>query len=134
MTEQELQAIVEQAEARRGWEFVGDAKIQMVKGWCFHCGTNEQAQFILDAINAIPVLWAIIEQKSRALGEALRMLEARNGDIEDMGKELAELREEKRRLQIRLDEAEDFMVNDSNQAKILVELKEQTQALKAIKL
>lgn len=68
MTEQELAQIVEQAEARRGWKFVGDAKIQMVKGWCFHCGTNEQAQFILDTIRAIPVLWAIIEQKSRALG------------------------------------------------------------------
>jgi predicted RNase H-like nuclease (RuvC/YqgF family) len=68
------------------------------------------------------------------IAQAPATILALHQQVQDLQAKVEQLEEEKRRLQIFLDEANDFMVNDSNQAKMLDQLKEQTQLLKGIKI
>lgn len=118
MDSERLGAIVEEAKEYGHWDIVKrvSGNYTLFDGGRVVAEFGEavyDAQFILDAIHALPQL---------------------HQQVQDLQAKVEQLEEEKRRLQIFLDEANDFMVNDSNQAKILDQLKEQVQLLKGIKI
>ena len=87
MTDDELERIVREAEAREGWKYEGtdDGRIAAGSSIVLDYIKDDNAQFILDAIRALPILfskWQEDKKRTEALEFQITLLVGKRAEGE----------------------------------------------------